>query len=248
MTRLYIHTDSKKQPRFFLPWDYHLSFQSFIYQAIGEYEPEVATELHQLKHDPPFSFSNFIQTGPYTPYNDGMSCTRGYWIFNSDRDEIVNAVSNYAEQKNLKLGHTQIPVISTDVEPVEGYSGTKTYESVSPAAVGEFPYDGNGTREWYIGGDAMWISRIRESTINRMMHELDRSREDVRFKIKNIEWSDKKVKRVKDKIRIPCTRYKITADTDSTTDRFIRMQGIGEKTGQGFGTTVKNGEIPERWS
>lgn len=248
MTRLYIHADSGKQPRFFLPWNYNLSFQSFVYDAIGEYEPELATELHQLKHAPPFTFSNFIQTGPYTPYEDGLSCTRGYWVINSDNDAIINALANYAENYELRLGHTDVPVVSTEVENVEGESGEIEYTTVSPVAVGEMPYDGDGTREWYERGDDMWVTRMRESVVDRMEHRLDINSSEIKFRMNNIKNSDKKVKIVKDDIKIPCTRFKFSAKVDSMTDRFLRVQGLGEKTGQGFGTIMQDKEIPARWS
>lgn len=246
MTRLYIHADSGQQPRFFLPWNYNLSFQSFVYDALGQYEPELATELHQLKHAPPFSFSNFIQTGPYTPYEDGLSCTRGYWVVNSDNDAIINALANYAEKRELRLGHTDVPVISTDVETISGESGTRDYKTVSPVAVGEMPYDRNGTREWYGSEDEMWVTRMHESVRDRIEHRFDT--QDVEFRIREVRRPDRKVKRVKNDIKIPCTRFSFSAEVDNQVDRFLRTHGLGEKTGQGFGTVVQDGEIPERWS
>jgi CRISPR/Cas system endoribonuclease Cas6 (RAMP superfamily) len=44
--RLYIYADSGSAPRFHLPWDYHISFRSFVYDALQTHEPDLAEELH----------------------------------------------------------------------------------------------------------------------------------------------------------------------------------------------------------
>ena len=73
--RLYLTADSRNKPGFQLPWNYHLSIQAAIYDALNEYAPEIATELHQLPHDPPFSFSEFLSTAPYNVGDDGITRT-----------------------------------------------------------------------------------------------------------------------------------------------------------------------------
>lgn len=115
-----------------LPWNYHLSFQSFIYNGLGKYEPELASELHQNKHAPPFNFSEFIATGPYKSTDDGLLAERGYWVVTSDDSRIIDAVANYARHdKKLTLGHTTVPVTSVEIEKIEGVEKAR-YKTMSP--------------------------------------------------------------------------------------------------------------------
>lgn len=107
--RLYIVVDTEDRPKVHIPWNYHLSVQSAVYDALNEHAPAMATELHQLEHDPPFSFSEFIPTAPYNVGDDGLAITQGLFAFTSDRSEILDAIASYAIAGNLTLGQLYPP-------------------------------------------------------------------------------------------------------------------------------------------
>jgi CRISPR-associated endoribonuclease Cas6 len=249
MHRLYINCDSGSSPRFHLPWNYHLSFQSFIYDALGEYNPELATELHQFPHAPNFAFSEFIHTGPFSHNEDGLACERGYFILTSDDDDIINAVANYATAHDgLSLGHTSVPVEAVEVEPVAPTSGETKFKTLSPIAVSEVNAD-EEPRDWYRPDDPMWFSRLKENVRDRLNATREDSIQDnFRFKMTDIEWSKPKLLKINSEVDIPCTRAGFVLDTDPVTSQFIQTQGLGEKTGMGFGGVMPTNQIPAWWA
>jgi CRISPR-associated endoribonuclease Cas6 len=249
MNRLYINCDSGNRPRFHIPWNYHLSLQSFIYDAIGEYDPPLATELHQFPHAPNFAFSEFIQTGPFSHNEDGLACERGYFVVTSDDDTILNAVANYATADGeLSLGHTSVPVEGIEIEPVTPTSGETQFKTLSPIAVSERDPE-ETPREWYRPEDPMWFARLKDNVRDRFdaIHETGLP-DNFRFKMTDIEWSKPKLLQVTNDIEIPCTRAGFTLDIDPATSQFIQTQGVGEKTGVGFGAVMPTDQIPAWWA
>ncbi|XGI83419.1 CRISPR-associated endoribonuclease Cas6 [Halorutilales archaeon Cl-col2-1] len=226
-----------------MPWNYHMSFQSFIYQALDKYEPEIATKLHQYPHAPPFSFSEFIQTGPFQATDDGLMCESGYWIVTSDDKRIIDAVANHAQHDSkLTLGHTTIPVTGVDIEKIQGKEKER-YKSTSPIYVSQRGEDGEV--EDLFPEDGMWYSRLKDSVRDRIRHERTLP-DDFQFIIDEVHWSKKKRLRSGDGWR-SCSRLELTIRSDLETSEFIQQQGLGEKTGMGFGNLMPTNEIPEEW-
>lgn len=242
--RLFINTDSGEQPRFLLPWNYHLSFQSFIYDALGKYEPELASKLHQKQHSPPFNFSEFIATGPYKTSDDGILAERGYWVFTSDDSRIIDAVANYARHdEKLKLGHTTIPITGVEIEKIEGLEKAR-YKTMSPVYVSQ--KQENGKIEDLFPQDGMWYVRLKDSIRDRMEASCDIP-ENFEFIIDEVHWTKKKRLRVSEKGWRTCNRFEVTIRSDTQTSHFIQQQGLGEKTGMGFGNVMPTDEIPGEW-
>ncbi len=233
--------DSGQNPRFQLPWNYHLSFQSFVYDALGEYEPELASELHQLEHAPPFSFSEFIQTGPYQPTDDGLLCERGYWVLNSPDTRMLDAVANHARHHEMTLGHTQVPIESVEMEPITAET-TATYRTMSPVFVSEYR---DGEREDLLPTDGMWYSQLVDGVRNRM--EAITGDRPSEFSVDNIEWWKDKRLRVAENGWVQCARMEVTLRTDDQTSEFIQLQGLGERSGLGFGCVMPVEHIPAEW-
>lgn len=246
--RVYINIDSGSNPRFHIPWNYHLSIQSFIYDALNEYEPELATKLHQSPYAPPWSYSNFIQTGPFNATRDGLTCERGYFVISSPNLKILNAVANYARHnQELKVGHTTIPVTNVEVEPFEGKSGEQTIKTLSPIAISERSTE--TPRDWYQPNDPMWFSRLKENIKERMEYISENGLpEDFKFKLNSVEWTESKLKKVSEGAEIPCTRLTFKIEMDKATSEFIQTHGMGEKTGMGFGNVMAYEDIPNWWS
>jgi CRISPR-associated endoribonuclease Cas6 len=242
LIRLYLIADSGRQPRFQLPWNYHLSFVSFLYDALNKYEPELATELHQHEHAPPFSFSEFIQTGPYQAMDDGLSCERGYWVVNSDDDRILDAIANHARHHELKLRHTEVPIEGVELEPIEGVTEAK-YRTVSPIYVSK--RDKNGEREGLLPSDGMWFNNLIDNVRNRM--EAVSGESPSNFVIEDVDWWKQKRLRVADSGWVQCARTGLRIRTDEQTSAFIQQQGIGERSGLGFGCVMPVEAIPAEW-
>lgn len=246
--RLYVKADTKDKPQFHLPWNYHLSVINFIYQSIGEYNAEMASKLHQLPHSPPFSFSNFIQTGAFQPTEDGIMFSQGYFVFSSSNTEIIQSLSDAVPSgSDFMIGNTKIPVVNQDVDSVNGYSGETEYETLSPIAIQESHTPENRQSEWYMPSDSMWGGRIKESVKGNMKGENGSLPDNFRFKVVDIDYVDKKVKRLTSDIEIPCSRMKFTLDTDAETSKFIQNFGLGQRTGMGFGNVIPTQDREPKW-
>ncbi len=247
MMRLYIHVNKKGKPQIHLTWNYHISMTSFIYNAIGNGNSKKASLLHQKKHAPPYSFSNFMHMGPFQTNEQGLFVSKGYFVITSDDEEIINHINNYVSEHDLKIGNTTLPVVSTSIEEVKGYDGLNTYETLSPVCVGELPWDSkDGVREWYEPTDAMFASRLKESVQSKLEH-IDGLHDEFKFKIKDYNWIDKKVKRINSDIEIPATRMSMNIEMDKKTSRFIQVHGLGEKTGMGFGNIIAEQDKTQKY-
>lgn len=245
--RLYLHANCEEKPRFHLPWNYHLSVINFIYESIGNKNPEKASKLHQLPHDPPFSFSNFIQTGPFQPMEDGISFSQGYFCFTSPDTEIIQALAdNIPAGEDMMVGNTKVPIVDQTVEQVNGYEGEVVYETLSPIAISENHSSGEGPREWYLPTDSMWAARIKENLRDRMEAEVGLP-DDFKFKVVDFEFVDKKVKRLTSDIQIPAARMRVTIDMDERTSKFAQEHGLGQRTGMGFGNIIPVEDMPSKW-
>lgn len=238
--RLYITADSGQSPRFHLPWNYHQSMASFIYDALNRYVPELATELHQHEHAPPFAFSEFIQTGPYSTDDDGLSCERGYWTVTSSNDQILEAVANHARQHELKLGHTTVPVEGVELDTIEGVESAK-YRTLSPIYVSQYR---DNRREDLVPSDGMWFARLRDNVRDRMKAQWGQTPDHL--VIDDVYWWKQKRLRVGDGWASGA-RMKVDIEADPETSHYIQQQGLGERTGMGFGTVMPIIHIPEEW-
>lgn len=246
--RLYLHADVENKPMMHFPWDYHLSLMSFIYESLGDKEPELATELHQLEHAPPFSFSEFLQTGAFEVTSQGLFFTKGHITVSSTESRVIKSIKDYIPSSgNLSVGNTDVPIVGQTVEETVGVAGENIYHTLSPIAVGEYPYDtSKGQREWYHPSDPMWASRIKESVRSNMEAEVGLS-DNFRFRVVDYDWVEKKVKRINSEIRIPCARASITIDTDEETSAFIQDFGVGERTGMGFGNIIIEDRMKQKY-
>ena len=235
--RLQIYADSGTEPRFHIPWDSHLSFQSFVYEAASEYIPEYAAALHQNPHAPPFSFSEFQQTESYEVTDDGLLCEGGYWVINSPDTELLTACANHAQaREELSLGHTTVPVTGVEVNEVHPIKGRARYKTASPIAVSEPSGDPETPTEWYRPDDGMWYARVCENVRDRLLARHEDATPE--FIIDQLHWTDPKLLKVGPGAKIPCIRCEFTLTCNAQTSRFIQEEGVGEKTGMGFGTVV----------
>jgi CRISPR-associated endoribonuclease Cas6 len=213
---------------------------AFIYEALNQYEPELATELHQHEHAPPFALSEFIQTGPYNTNDEGLSCERGYWTITSDDSAILDAVANHARHHEMKLGHTTIPVEGVDLEPIEGVESAR-YRTLSPVYVSQYRED---RREDLFPTDGMWFARLRDNVRDRMEAQWGQTPEHL--VIDEVHWWKKKRLRVGDGWS-SAARMEVDIESDPETSHYIQQQGLGERTGMGFGTVMPIQQIPEEW-
>jgi CRISPR-associated endoribonuclease Cas6 len=239
--RLYVAADSGKQPNFHLPWNYHRSVQSFVYDALDRYEPELATQYHQSHHAPPFVMSEFVQTGPYQTGEDGLSCQRGYWVFGSHKSEILEGIANHARRSDFSVGHTQIPVEYVELESVEGVQHAR-YRTLSPIYVSQMVDD---RREDLTPNDGMWYARLRDNLRGRMAAKWDER--PAEFIIDDVHWWKTSRLRVGEEAWATGVRLEMTLRTDERTSEFIQQQGLGERTGGGFGYVMPKDQIPEEW-
>jgi CRISPR-associated endoribonuclease Cas6 len=219
-----------------------LSFVSFIYDALGEYEPELATELHQHNHAPPFAFSEFVQTGPYQATDDGLNCERGYWAVTSDDSRILDAVANHARHHEMKLGHTEVPIDGVEMEPIEGVTQAK-YRTLSPVYVSKQSADGE--REELLPTDGMWFNNLIDGV--RARKEAITGEPPSEFVIEDVSWWKQKRLRVADSGWVQCARMGVDIRTDEETSAFIQEQGLGERSGLGFGCVMPIEQIPAEW-
>lgn len=215
---------------------------SFLYDALGEYEPELASELHQHEHAPPFAFSEFIQTGPYQATDDGLNCERGYWVVNSDDKRILDAIANHARHHEMKLGHTEVPIDGVELEAIEGVEEAK-YRTMSPVYVSKRNKDGD--REGLLPKDGMWFNNLIDGVRGRK--EAITGDPPSEFVIEDVDWWKQKRLRVADSGWVQCARLGLEIRTDKETSAFIQQQGLGERSGLGFGCVMPVEHIPAEW-
>jgi CRISPR-associated endoribonuclease Cas6 len=239
--RLYVAADSGNEPRFHLPWNYHRSVQSFVYDALDRYEPELASDLHQSPHAPPFVFSEFVQTGPYQTDDDGLTCERGYWVFGSDKSTILDAVANHARHSELSVGHTQVPVEGEELESVRGTQRAR-YRSLSPIYVSQTLDE---RREDLTPNDGMWYARLRDNVRDRMKARWGETPDNL--VIEDVHWWKSSRLRVGEGGWATGVRLEATLRMDEQTSKFIQKCGLGERTGCGFGFIMPISQIPEEW-
>jgi CRISPR-associated endoribonuclease Cas6 len=209
-----------------------------MYDGLGRREPDLATELHQLEHAPPFAFSEFIQTGPYEATDDGLSCECGFWTVTSDNTPLLEAVANEARHQELTLGHTTVPVEGCELERIEGVQ-TARYRTLSPVYVSQHRED---RREDLTPDDGMWYARLQDNVRDRMSAQWDNTPD--RFIIDDVHWWKQKRLRVGDGWA-SAARMELTITADPETSHYIQQQGLGERTGMGFGTVMPMSQIPE---
>jgi len=238
--RLFIIADSGSRPRFHLPWNYHLSFRAFIYEALDRFEPDLAEQLHESKHAPPFSYSEFVQTGPYETDDDGIVCEEGYWVFNTDDSRIIDAVANHARDSELTLGHTQVPVEGVELKQIHGVTEGR-YRSVSPIYASQRTGE---RREPVLPDDAAWSTRLRESVRGRM-EGTGGLPDSFRLDIGPVHWWTDKSLRVAENRWYQCARCEVTVRADRETSSFIQTQGLGEASGMGLSCVMPVSHIPE---
>lgn len=238
--RLRIIADAGSRPPFHLPWDYHLSFQAFIYDALDRHRPALATEYHETESAPPFSFSEFIQTASVSASDTGLSCEAGFWIVNAENTGFIDAVANHARGEELTLGHTTVPVEGVEVEQIEPEPHGR-YRTVAPIFASRHR---DGDRVALHPDDPMWAARLRRSVRGRM----DGRGYDTdlfQFDIEAIHgWEEEGMRITSDHVR-SCTHTEFTLRTDPLTSRFIQRHGIGEGSGLGLSTVIPVDHLPE---
>lgn len=237
--RIFVIADCGQQPRFHLPWDYHLSVQAFVYDALETHEPELSEELHEQNHAPPFSYSQFIQTGPYETGEDGLTCESGYWIINTDDARIVDAVANHARGNQLTVGHTRIPVAGVELKEVHGITEGR-YRAMSPIYISHCTDE---RRETLFPDDNAWATELRRSVKGRMKAR-DVLPSDFRLDIGPIHWWKQKSLRITENRWYKCARCELTIRSDRNTSQFIQEQGIGEASGMGMSCVMPKTQIP----
>ena len=238
--RLYIHADSGQRPSFHIPWDYHMSFRAFIYDALDTHEPDLAKELYESNAAPPYSFSEFVTTAPYKATDSGLSCQAGYWVLNSSDARIIDAIANHARAEELQLGHTVIPVEGVEMEQIQPESNAE-YEALSP--IYSTIYRGDD-RVPLMPDDPMWAVQIRNS-VQKRMKAAGRFPEDFQLDIVEINsWESDGWRINEDHIR-QCAQCEFELRADETTSHFIQRQGISEGSGVGLSCVMPIEHKPE---
>lgn len=238
--RLYIHANAGSRPPFHLPWGYHLSFKSFLYDALDRHVPKLAKQLHDSNRAPPFSFSEFVQTAPVSASDAGIACEAGFWLVNSEDTRVVDAVANHARGQEMTLGHTTIPVDGVELNQIESETHAR-YRTLSPIFAS---IDRDGTRTPLHPDDPMWGSRLRQSVHGRMEgHDYDVT--EFRFDLEAVHgWEEEGMRVSSDHVR-SCTHAEFTLRSDPLTSRFVQRHGIAEGSGLGLSTVIPVDHLPE---
>ena len=142
----------------------------------------------------------------------------------------------------MKLGHTEVPVEGVEMEPIEGVQEAK-YRTQSPIYVST--RDEEGQRQDLLPEDGMWFSRLVDGVRDRM--EAIRETTPSEFFIDDVDWWKAKRLRVAENGWVQCARMGIEIRTNEKTSAFIQQQGLGERSGLGFGCVMPVDAIPAEW-
>lgn len=238
--RLYIYADAGNRPPFHLPWDYHLSFKAFIYDALSKHEPALADQIHESNRAPPFSFSEFVQTASVSASDSGLACESGFWTVNAEDTRLIDAIANHARGREMTLGHTTIPVDGVEVEQIVPETRAR-YRTLSPVFASRHRDD---SRVPLHPDDPMWGSRLRRSVHGRMKgREYDIN--EFQFDIEAVHAWEEDGMRVSSEYVRSCTHAEFTLRTDQLTSRFVQRHGISEGSGLGLSTVIPIKHLPE---
>jgi CRISPR-associated endoribonuclease Cas6 len=163
-------------------------------------------------------------------------------VLSSDDPRILDAVANHARHHEMVLGHTQVPIEGVEMEPIESASNAK-YRTMSPIYVSKSGADGE--REDLLPKDGMWFNNLIDGVRSRMEAVEDESPEE--FVIEDVDWWKSKRLRVAESGWVTCARMGVEIRTDKKTSEFIQEQGLGERTGLGFGCVMPVDQVPAEW-
>jgi CRISPR-associated endoribonuclease Cas6 len=140
------------------------------------------------------------------------------------------------------LGHTEVPIEGVEMEPIQGVAEAK-YRTMSPVYVSQ--YDSDGNRKGLLPNDGMWFSEVVDNIRNRM--EAIEGQVPDHLSIEDIDWWKQKRLRVAENGWVQCARMGVEIHTDESVSEFIQTQGLGERSGLGFGCVMPVEHIPEEW-
>jgi CRISPR-associated endoribonuclease Cas6 len=135
-----------------------------------------------------------------------------------------------------------VPVEGVEMEPIEGVSEAK-YRTLSPIYLS---YKGeDGSRKDLLPTDGMWHSYLVDNVRDRM--EAIQGETPSEFFIDEIDWWKEKRLRVAENGWGKCARMAIHLRMDEATSEFIQQEGLGERSGLGFGCAMPIEQIPAEW-
>ena len=232
-------TSPEGTPEFTTPWDYHLSIHSWIQQSVQERAPEVAEEMHTNPTAPPYAFSRLVPTkSGHTSISEqhGLQMDDAFlWVVSSNQT-VLESVVEAAQTGNppLTLGHTRAPVASVTIEDVEPYDQKAEYVTLSPIAVS---MKREGLIKYLPYDDPMWGRRVVD-LCQKQQEEwyAGGADEEFKFDIQAVQDANVTTRTSPGGHRqVDCTVARLVITADAQTSYHIQLQGVGARTGQGFG-------------
>lgn len=236
-------------PPFAVPWDYHLSLQSWVTEAVRARNERLADEMHKSETAPPYAFSRLVPTKQgHTDISEqhGLQMDDAVWFFTSDNQAVVEAIVEAAQEgaPPMKLGHTQLPVENVSFSEVLPYEEATEYVTLSPIAVS---MRRGGQQKYLPYDDPMWGRRAVELCRRQQAAWYEEGPSDeFQFDIRAVNQANVTTRKSPGGHRqVDCTVARLTIAADAQTSYHIQLQGVGARTGQGFGFVLPRKDIPD---
>ncbi len=217
-----------------IPVDYHYPMYSYVYMAIGEGEPALATEIHNMQGYKPYSFSEIDNPGHVIGKNNlQLHNDVGSFIFTSHREDVMEAFVAGA----LKYGYVEIqkkrfPILEIKILKEPEFKNKMRFKTLSPIVISASREDTErGINKDLYPTDEEWYMFFNKNMKKKYFQFFGVEREED-LEIKVLSARPKKYH-----VPGPATGFKMTFEISGDIEliKLGYQSGFGRRTAQGFG-------------
>ena len=220
--------------RTIIPVDYHYPMYSYVYKTIGEGNPALATEIHDMEGHKPYTFSEIVNPGHIiNGKNLQFHNDIGFFVFTSHREDVMEAFVTgalkygYVEIKNKRFPITEIKILE---EPK--YRSKMIFKTLSPIVISASRDEiERGKKKELYPTDEEWYLFFNKNMKKKYFQFFGEEKEgELNIRILN-------AKPKKYHVPGPTTGFKMTFEIwgDRELIKLGYQSGFGRRTAQGFG-------------
>ncbi len=237
--RVRIHIEKMKGR--IIPVDYHYHLYSYVYRTIGNANPKLATEIHNMDGNKPYSFSEIENPGRII--NKGnetllkLHNNSGYFIFTTHREDIMEAfVTGVLSRGSVVIKKEIFPVKEIKVLREPEFNDRMRLKTLSPIVVSTSRTAvENGKKEDLLPNDEEWYIFFNKNLKKKYIQFFGKEKnEDLKIKV---FWSKPKRYNVPG----PVTAFKMEFEVQGDPEliKLGYQSGFGRRTAQGFGCVAR---------
>ena len=233
--RVKIHMEKMKGC--IIPVDYHYHLYSYVYRTIGDANPKLATEIHNMDGHKPYSFSEIENPGRIIKKDNEtllkLHNNSGYFIFTSHREDIMETfVTGVLSRGLVIIKEEKFPVKEIKVLKEPEFKDRMRLKTLSPIVVSTSRAAvEKGKKEDLLPTDEEWYTFFNKNLKKKYLQFFGKEKNEE-LKIK-IYWSKPK----KYHVPGPVTAFKMEFEVQGDPEliKLGYQSGFGRRTAQGFG-------------